>query len=141
MSGFLLDTNALSEASKPQPDPGYQAWFKAVSDDRLFISCIALGEIQKGITLVSDKTQQATLQHYLTLLTEAFRETTLSIDQQDCLLWGELLAHSQQRGLSAPVIDALLAAQALRRGLTLVTRNSKDFDSFAGLQILSPWST
>lgn len=140
MKHYLLDTNALSEASKPQPNAGFMSWFSLVDEQVLFTSCLALGEIQKGITLVGNSAKRSQLEKWLAKLTEDFEDRIIGVDGQGAMLWGTLVAKAQKKGKSAPAIDALIAAQCIQYKLVLVTRNVKDFEQFAGLDVLCPWS-
>ncbi len=140
MKQYLLDTNALSEAPKQQPDKGFMDWFLSVDESALFTSCLVLGEIQKGISLVSDNTKRQQLSKWLAKIITDFEGRITGIDAQVGLVWGKLVASGQQSGKLPPAIDALIAAQCIQHKLVLVTRNIKDFQQFAGLEVLSPWS-
>jgi toxin FitB len=139
-TGYLLDTNAISEAVKSRRDSGYMEWLSSAADMQMHVSCLTMGEIQKGITLAKDAELRKRLSEYLSGLHEAFEGRILELDVNDCVLWGKLAAKAQNEGKVAPVIDSLLAAQCLNRQMTLVTRNIKDFGQFSGLEVLCPWS-
>lgn len=141
MKGYLLDTCALSEASKPRPDSGYLGWLDEVDETLLYTSCLVLGEIQKGIELCSDKAKHTQYAAVLIEIIEGFAGRISMVDVQTALTWGDLIAASQQTGKKPPAIDALIAAQCITLDLTLVTRNIKDFNGFSGLNIHCPWST
>jgi predicted nucleic acid-binding protein len=137
---YLLDTNAISEAVKSKQNAGYMGWLNAADDTQMYVSCLTIGEIQKGISLTAESKARSKLNDYLTGLYEAFAGRILDLDVQDSVLWGELTAQAQQRGKTSPIIDTLLAAQCIRRNLILVTRNEKDFEQFTELTTLCPWS-
>lgn len=139
-SHYLLDTNAISEAVKSRQDKGYMAWLNHTADDRLYVSCLAIGEIQKGISLAADAKLANKLDSYLSGLYEAFSGRILGLTADDCVLWGKLTAAAQQAGKTAPAIDSLIAAQCIQNRMILVTRNVRDFEQFPGLEVLCPWS-
>lgn len=137
---YLLDTNALSEAAKPQPDSGFISWLKGADDVSLYTSCLVVGEIQKGIALLNEAKRRSQIQGWLNQLIADFDGRILEINEDVCLLWGKLLADARLSGKTAPLIDALIAAQCIHYKLTLVTRNKKDFEQFEGLEVFCPWS-
>lgn len=130
----LLDTNIVSEIRKPRPPAALSAWFEAQDPDSLFISVITLGEIREGIERlrVRDATRAQALGLWLTDLGSLYGDRVLPIDQSVADEWGRLRAIR-----SLPVVDALLAATARVHGLTLVTRNDRDFKGL-NLIILNP---
>jgi predicted nucleic acid-binding protein len=139
-TNYLLDTNAISEAVKSRSNDGYMSWLNTTADMHMYISCLTIGEIQKGVALTKDSLLRERLNTYLSGLYEAFSGRILRLDTEDGVLWGNLTAIAQQSGLTLPVIDALIAAQCLHHHMVLVTRNVKDFAGIRDLEILSPWS-
>lgn len=137
---YLLDTNALSEINKPKPNPGFMSWFEQSIATDLYLSCITVGEVYKGIALVAEESKRKQLEQHIKTIVSAFNTRILAIDTDTTLIWAELLAGSMKKGQTAPSIDALIAAQCLQRKLVLVTRNVKDFENFNGLEILCPWT-
>lgn len=138
---YLLDTVAVSEAVKSRRNTGYMNWLNSTDDDQMYISCLTIGEIQKGIALTTYHVQKAKLEKYMQGLHEAFVGRMLDLNIEDCILWGELFARARRAGKTPPAIDSLIAAQCLQHKMALVTRNVKDFEQFAGLQVYCPWST
>jgi predicted nucleic acid-binding protein len=137
---YLLDTVAISEAVKSSKDAGYMTWLTNTNDEHLYVSCLALGEIQKGISLADDPKLRQKLEDYLAGLYEAFANRILEFNVYDATIWGKLTAKAQKSVKTPPVIDSLLAAQSIRNHMVLVTRNIKDFEQFTELNILNPWS-
>lgn len=136
---YLLDTCLLSELFKAQPCQGVTNWINTTDEDRLFVSVLTFGEIQKGITKLSDEARKALIQTWLDQqLRQRFSDRTLPIDLNIMLEWGLLCGASETKGTSLPVIDSLIAATAICHNLTVVTRNIKDFSRFP-IKTLNPW--
>lgn len=133
---YLLDTNVISEAAKPQPAEAVRRWLDAVPSGSLYLSVIALGEIRRGVDSLPAGPKREKLRLWLeTELPAWFEHRLIPIDAAIAERWGQLLA---EVGRSVPAIDSLLAATALEHGLRLVTRNEKDF-RFPGLEVINPW--
>jgi len=137
---YLLDTNALSEVDKPEPNKGFMDWFSQVEVSELYTSCITFGELYKGIELVADTAKHSQLERSTADIMEAFNNRVLVIDLDTTLVWSKLMANSIKISQTAPSIDALIAAQSIQHNLVLVTRNIKDFEQFANLELYCPWS-
>jgi predicted nucleic acid-binding protein len=135
---YLVDTNVLSELRNRKADAKVVAWAQARPRQSLYLSVLSLGEIRKGIEGVADPAFRQTLADWLEVeLPNYFVGRLLSIDATVADRWGRVQAAA---GRTLPAIDGLLAATALQHGLTLVTRNVKDFAGL-GLQIINPWDT
>jgi predicted nucleic acid-binding protein len=135
VTGYLLDTNVVSETRKSRPDAGVIAFLSAAGAEGLFLSVLTLGELRKGVALKrrTDPLAASELGAWVEGIETNFADRILPIDSSTALRWGELSA-----GRSLPVIDMLIAATALNRDLTLVTRNIRDFES-SGALLLDPW--
>jgi toxin FitB len=133
---FLLDTNVISEVTRPRPDEAVAQWIKSAAGPSLFVSVLTLGEIRKGIERLGSGPRKESLRHWLeSELPGWFEDRVLPVDAIVADRWGRLMAAARR---SVPAIDALLAATALVHGLRLVTRNRADY-SFPGLEVLDPW--
>jgi predicted nucleic acid-binding protein len=133
---YLLDTNILSETRKRDPAPRVAAWIAATPPGQLHVSVLTLGEIQQGIERIrakGDGQQAAALEGWLRGLEAGFDSRVLPVTLPVASAWGR-----QQPGRPIPVIDALIAATARVHGMTVVTRNVKDFEQ-AGVQVLNPF--
>jgi predicted nucleic acid-binding protein len=137
--GFLPDTNIPSELMRPRPEPKVQDWVADRDIGRLFVSVVSIGELETGFATMRDAARrarlEASLDRYLALL---FVGRVLPVTQAIAVRWGRLDGMRQMAGrpLSAP--DGMIAATALEHGLTLVTRNGKDFAGL-GVDLLNPW--
>ena len=140
MSRFLLDTNVLSEFNRRgEPDPLVHQWLEAADPESLYVSVLTIGEIRLGVELLPPSKRRSQLEQWLERdLPEWFEGRILPIDQSIADRWGSLRAQAQMKGRPLSVIDALLAATALRHNLILASRNVRDF-SFVGLAIINPW--
>ena len=139
MSGFLLDTNCISELVRAKPEPRVLQWIENIDERLLYLSVLTLGEIRKGIAGLVEGKQRARLENWLELeLKSRFRDRILAIDDEIADRWGMLAAQSKARGKSLPVIDGLIAATALHHNLAIVTRNTADFVE-THVSIVSPW--
>ncbi|MDE1953599.1 MAG: type II toxin-antitoxin system VapC family toxin [Betaproteobacteria bacterium] len=133
---YLVDTNVLSELRRREPEPAVVRWMEARPATALFLSVLTVGELRKDIEALSKGQRKQQLLDWLDVeLPAFFANRLLPVDAKVADRWGKLLA---QAGHPLPAIDSLLAATALSHGLTLVTRNVRDFQ-FAGLTIIDPW--
>ncbi len=139
MSGFLLDTNVLSEIVRPRPHPAVLQWVEATDESILYISVLTLGEIRKGITRLPDSRRRALLESWFDRdLAARFSGRTLLVDVAVADRWGRLSGSNAAKKSPVPVIDGLLAATALHHNLTLVTRDS-GHAAITGVDVFNPW--
>jgi predicted nucleic acid-binding protein len=122
-AGYLIDTNVLSETRKKNPDKKVIAFLAKADPSALYISVLTLGEMRKGVAQKkqSDPSAAANIAGWVDGLEFGYADRILGIDAPIARLWGELSAQRPR-----PVIDTLLAATCIVRGLTLVTRNTGD---------------
>ena len=134
-SGYLLDTNFVSEARKPRPNPGVLAFLLETSPDRSFVSAMTIGELRKGVAArrALDAEAADRLAEWVDQLESEFSERVITVDGAVARIWGELSASRP-----VPVVDTLIAATAIVHDLTLVTRNVRDMAS-TGARLLNPW--
>lgn len=137
---FLLDTNALSEGAKPRPDRSYTEWLASANPDEMAVSVITFGEVKRGIELLPVGRKRAKLENWLgTTLYHDFRGRVLRVNADIALMWGRLTAADQKRGRVLKPGDGLVLATAAVHGLTIVTRNERDFVD-RGVPVLNPWT-
>ena len=138
-AGFLLDTNVISEPSRPRPDARVIAWLAGADENRVFLSVATLAEISRGVDRLPAGKRRRQLEVWLANdLVMRFDGRILGVDAAIGLLWGRVVARAEQAGHQIEAIDALLAATAERHELTLVTRNIADFAT-TGVQLVDPW--
>lgn len=139
MNGYLVDTNIPSELTREKPDARVAAFLRNAGRERVFLSVMTIGEICKGIDMLPAGQKRSLLQDWLDIdLRSWFVGRILPVSEAIAERWGHLAAAAKQQGLTLAVVDGVIAATAMEHGLTLVTRNKKDF---AGLDIalLNPW--
>lgn len=140
MSGFLLDTNVISEVTRPKPNANVARWLEATDESGLFLSVLTLGEIRNGVERLRLGRRRGRLEAWLQAdLRARFRGRILFIDEEIADRWGGISALAAARGRLLPVVDGLLAATALQYNLTLVTRNGSDVAG-TGVITLNPWT-
>ncbi len=133
---YLLDTNVLSELRRKTPNAGVVEWFARRPASTLFLSVLTLGELRKGVEGIADADRRTALLDWLEAeLPIFFTGRILSVDVPVADHWGRLMAAAKR---PVPAIASLLAATAAHHGLSLVTRNVRDFFD-SGLDIINPW--
>ena len=139
MSGFLLDTNVPSELARPAPQSAVVRWVDANSQSGFHLSVVSVGELHKGFMLLAPGKRRVELERWFEdYLLPLFGDRILPVTHQVAERWGRLSAERQLRGAPMSTADGLIAATAIERGLTLVTRNIKDFADL-GIPLLNPW--
>ncbi len=138
---FLLDTCVVSELIRKKPSSAVVDWVDAQDEEHCFLSVLTLGELRKGIELLSSGRRKWGLQNWLDNdLLERFDGRILDVNVDAAERWGADGAAAQQNGRQIPAVDGLIAATAATHGLVVVTRNVKDMES-SGVPILNPWET
>ena len=136
---FLLDTNAVSEWTKPRPNPGLIGWMEATDEDRVFISVITLAELRYGVERLAmgarRRRLEAWLGHEVPL---RFEGRILPVDAKIAEAWGKTVSRSDAAGRPIGAMDAFLAATAEFHDLTLVTRDVSGFPLLKA--VLNPWT-
>jgi toxin FitB len=127
----------ISETRKIRADPRVIAFLGATSGERLFLSVLTLGELRKGVAARrrTDAPVADRLAAWVDEIERTFTDRVLPLEAPAARIWGELSA-----GRSLPVVDTLIAATAIVRGLILVTRNARDVAA-TGVAVLNPWDT
>jgi len=136
---FLLDTNVVSEWTKPRPNPGVVEWLGQVDEDEVFLSVVTFAELRRGIARLPAGARRERLDEWLRgELPLRFESRIVGVDGAIADEWGRLIAHRETRGRTIHTMDALIAATAQVHGLTLVTRNTEDFQASVK-SLLNPW--
>ena len=135
MSQFLLDTHVVSEMRKPRPHGGVLAWLAAAEQDDLLVPVVALAELQAGaeITRLQDSAKALEIEIWIEKIAATFQ--VVSMDGNCFREWARLM-HGQSDSLYE---DAMIAATARVHGLTVVTRNERDFSTLM-VPVFNPFS-
>ena len=139
MTGWLLDTNVLSELRRPRPETKVVTFVAAQPLDLLYVSDVTLAEIRFGIELVSEASKRAELSDWLThKLRPMFDQRILPVSEDIFFKWRLLVERGRKKGLTYSQPDLFIAATALHHGLTVVSRDAGEFDR-VGVSVVSPW--
>lgn len=134
---ILVDTNVWSELVKSVPDPAVLAW-EQVNAERLWLSTVVVGEFLSGVTLMPEGRRKHALRATYDDVIALYRDRIAPFDLAAALRYAEVLAHQERAGRNPGTADTQIAATALARGMTLATRNTRDFAGL-GLDLVDPW--
>ncbi|MGE0281191.1 MAG: type II toxin-antitoxin system VapC family toxin [Rhizobiaceae bacterium] len=136
---LLIDTNVLSEASKPAPEMRVLEWLHHLDEDRTFISAVSIAEIRRGIALMEPGRRRDALASWLSDdLQQRFDQRVIPVDAAVAVAWGDLMASAKRMGRGLASMDGLIGATAITNDLILATRNTKDFQGL-GIELFDPW--
>jgi len=139
MSGWLLDTNVLSELRRPKPEPKVLAFVAAQPLERLYVSAVTFAEIRFGIELLGDPYRRAELMDWLIhKLRPMFEQRVLAVSEDVMFKWRLLVEEGRKAGHTFSQPDLIIAATALHHGLTVVSRAITDYTR-AGVPVINPW--
>jgi len=137
---FLLDTNVLSEWTKHRPDVRVVQWLDEADEDRVFVSVITLAELRRGVMRLPQGARRSRLDEWLSNdIVSRFATRVLPVDEAVADRWGRIIAAREASGRPMSAMDAFIAATAEQYDLTLVTRNSADFDPTLN-RLFNPWA-
>ncbi|HBS27769.1 MAG TPA: VapC toxin family PIN domain ribonuclease [Gammaproteobacteria bacterium] len=140
----ILDTCVLSELRKSSEtnhscDKNVWQFINTMENEQIFISVITIGEITKGIQLLSKGNRQNELHTWLQTMENNYQQSILEIDIETVRIWGDVTATAQKNGRIVAASDGLIAATAIRHGMHVVTRNESDFKP-TGVMLINPWN-
>lgn len=139
MTSWLLDTNVVSELRRRRPEPKVIAFFNAQPLDSLYISTVTIAEIRFGIELVSDTGRRAELNDWLAhKVRPMFEQRILPVTEDIMFKWRLLVEEGRKSGHTFSQPDLILTATALEHGLTLVSRDTKEYEQ-ARAPVFNPW--
>ena len=136
MSGYLLDTDVVSELSKQTPHPGIVAFLDA--EDDLWLSVIVLEELELGVRLLPESRRRSRLRDWLSQLTVDFAARVLPIKRREAEQAVVFQARARRNGRVLHLADALIAGTAITHDLAVVTRNARDFYGL-DIGVTNPW--
>jgi toxin FitB len=141
VSAWLLDTNVLSELRRSRPDAKVLQFVSGQKLDLLYVSVVTFAEVRFGIELLEDASRRMELNDWLTnKLRPMFEDRVLPITEDIMLTWRLLVEEGRKAGHTFSQPDLMIAATALHHGLTVVSRNTSDFER-AKVPVLNPWTT
>jgi toxin FitB len=135
MSGYLLDTNVISETRKPKPHGAVTAWLQTLPIDHVYLSSVSIGELQAGVEATRRQHPAKAAEIELWVEELALSYTVLAMDVLCFREWARLMLGRPQAVLE----DMMIAATARVHGLTLATRNLRDFENI-DLEIFNPFN-
>jgi predicted nucleic acid-binding protein len=137
---YLLDTNVVSEQIRPRRDPGVERFLGEVDEAGVFLSVITIGELRDGVERMRPSPKRDELDLWLAFAVPArFDGRIVPVTLEIAEVWGRMAARHHASGYVMDTADGYIAATALVRGLTVVTRNARDFEPL-GIPVLNPWS-
>ncbi len=136
---IVLDTNLVSEAMKPEPDPAVRVWLNAQSAETLYLPSISLAELLFGIAALPNGKRKDRLSEALDGLVALFQGRILSFDADAARRYAELAVTAKTAGRGFPAPDGYIAAIAAARGFRVATRDLAPFEA-AGLEVINPWN-
>jgi predicted nucleic acid-binding protein len=141
VTAWLLDTNVLSEIRKRKPHRKVVAFVAGQPLDLLYVSTVTLAEIRFGIELVTDVNRRAELNAWLThQMRPLFAQRVLDVTEDVLFKWRLLVAQGRKSGHTFSQPDLFIAATALHHGLTVVSRDTREYER-AGVPVLNPWDS
>ena len=138
MTRYLLDTNIISNATKPAPSEALVAWMAERADEDLFISSLTIAEIRRGVLEKPPGRKRRELSSWFTGPEgpqALFAGRVLPFDEAAALIWAQLMAAGTAMGRSRSALDMIIAAIAEANDCVVVTDNERDF---AGVEIINP---
>ena len=139
MKSWLIDTNVLSELRRARPEPKVAAFVAAQPLDSLFVSVVTFAEIRFGVERVADAARRAELNDWLAqTLRPMFAQRTLPVSEDVMLKWRLLVEAGRKARHTYSQPDLIIAATALHHGLTVVTRDTGEFER-ARVAVFNPW--
>ncbi len=144
MSGpfaYLLDTNVVSEMMRPNPEPRVVSCIDAIAEEGIALASITVWEILDGIgRLPPGRRREELAERFQGVLEDLFEDSVLDWAFSDAKVCARVMEEKRRRGesLDDHLPDAMLAGMALARGLSLITRNERDFRN-TGVALIDPW--
>jgi len=139
VTGWLLDTNVISELRRLRPEPKVVSFVRAQPLDALFVSVVTLAEIRFGIELLPEAVRRAELAAWLThKVRPMFEQRVLALSEDVLVKWRLLVEEGRRVGHTFSQPDLFIAATALQHGLTIVSRDTNEY-TIAGSVAFNPW--
>ena len=136
----ILDTNVLAELIRPRPHPAVVEWMDQQDTFELWITAVTAAELRTGVALLPEGRRKSDLHlHIERLLDETFAGYVLPFDDRSAIPYADIVSGRRNKGRSIAFQDAQIGAICLQQGMTLATRNTRDFED-TGIDLIDPWS-
>ncbi|MDZ5646658.1 type II toxin-antitoxin system VapC family toxin [Nitrospirillum sp. BR 11828] len=135
---IVLDTNIVSEAMKPEPDPAVRAWLNNQAAETLYVSSVTLAELWFGVEALPDGRRKAALAQALSGLLALFEGRVLPFDAGAARHYATLAAAARKRGLGFPTPDGYIAAIAASHGFAVASRDTAPYEA-GSVKVINPW--
>ena len=139
MTGWLLDTNIISELRRPKPEPKVTEFIRSQPLEGLFVSIVTFAEIRFGIELLPNATRRSNLNDWLAhKVRPMFEQRVLAISEDVMFKWRLMVEDGRKAGHTFSQPDLIIAATAQHHGLTVVSRDTKEYVA-ARVDVFNPW--
>jgi predicted nucleic acid-binding protein len=139
VTGWLLDTNVLSEIRRAKPNARVARFVSTRPFARLYVSVVTLAEIRFGIEVAADITRRAEMTEWLANeVRPMFEDRVLDITEDIVLTWRLLVEQGRKTGHTFSQADLMIAATARHHGLTVVSRDTREYER-ADVPVVNPW--
>lgn len=135
---ILLDTNVVSEALKPEPNPSVRAWLDAQAAETLFLSSVTVAELLFGVGALPEGKRKDSLAALIDGMLDLFGSRILPFDADAARHYADIAVKARAAGRGFPTPDGYIAAIAAAHGFAVASRDTSAFDA-AGLQVIDPW--
>jgi len=136
---YLVDTNIISEIIAKKPNQQVIDFLNNINTSDIYLSAITVGEIKYGINRLSQSKRKTQLLAWFEQLLLKYQYNIIDIDISVMAIWADISSSLKSNGISLSIMDSLIASSALYHDMTLVTRNTKDFQYIANLNIINPF--
>jgi predicted nucleic acid-binding protein len=139
VTGWLLDTNIISELRRPKPEPKVTEFIRSQPLEGLFVSIVTFAEIRFGIELLPNATRRSDLNDWLAhKVRPMFEQRVLAISEDVMFKWRLMVEDGRKAGHTFFQPDLIIAATAQHHGLTVVSRDTKEYVA-ARVDVFNPW--
>lgn len=136
----ILDTNVISELIRPRPHPAVVEWIDQQNAFEVWITAVTAAELRTGVALLPEGRRKSDLHlHIVRLLDETFAGYVLPFDDRSAIPYADIVSGRRNQGRPIAFQDAQIGAICLQQGMTLATRNTRDFED-TGIDLIDPWS-
>jgi predicted nucleic acid-binding protein len=139
VTGWLLDTNIISELRRPKPEPKVTEFIRSQPLEGLFVSIVTFAEIRFGIELLPNATRRSDLNDWLAhKVRPMFEQRVLAISEDVMFKWRLMVEDGRKAGHTFSQPDLIIEATAQHHGLTVVSRDTKEYVA-ARVDVFNPW--